>query len=31
MGAIVFLLICVIMIEDTVNTIDKKHNPKRRK
>jgi len=31
MGAIVFLLICVIMMVDTANTIDKKHNPNRRK
>jgi len=31
MGAIIFLLICTIMMIDTVNTIDKKHNPNRRK
>ena len=31
MGAIIFLFICVIMVLDIANTIDKKHNPNRRK
>jgi hypothetical protein len=31
MGAIAFLLICVIMMVDVATTIDKKHNPNRRK
>jgi len=31
MGAIIFLFICVIMVLDVANTIDKKHNPNRRK
>ena len=31
MGAIVFLLICVIMMADITHNFDKKHNPNRRK
>jgi len=31
MGAIIFLLICSIMIIDIGNNIDKKYNPNRRK
>ena len=30
MGAIAFLLICIIMMVDVANTVDKKHNPRRK-